>query len=288
MKILVSEITIVLAVSFACSQTTRPATAPATTQAGEQVDPAVEKILDAMEAAAHKHKTILAEVTYEVKNPAMGDVEVRTGNVMYQKENEKDFTRFRIDFKTLQQGTVAGKNEPPQLGAKVAEQMTYAFGPDADGTQWLSIADPTNKKLTQVQVARVGQELDPLRIGKGPFPLPFGQKTKDVLECCTVTTAPVKAEDLKGTSHDPKDIVYLHLKAKPECRDRLNFETLDMWIDRTLNVPVKMISTAPRGRTISTAVFEKIQTNQKIDASQFKLAREPGWTLESKPLNSEK
>jgi hypothetical protein len=264
---------IALASVVACSQTTTPATAPAATQASQpNVDPAAKKILDALEAAGLRHKTIFcSDLTYVVLNPSLGDTETRTGYVKYQKDNPKDFTRFRIHFDTLQQSD----------GPRVTELKDYAFGPDKDGTQWMSIADFANKKLQQLQVARAGETVDPLKIGEGPFPIPFGQKTQDVLKCCDVTTRPPKAGD-------PPNTDYIRLIPKPDFRRKLNFATMDMWVDRNMALPVKIVSTADN-KTATTVTFAKdqIQLNQKMDPADFKLIRPAGWTLESKPLGNQ-
>ena len=266
------SLVIALASIVACSQTTTPATTPAATQASQPaVDPAAKKILDALEAAGLKHKTIRSDLNYQVTNPALGDTEIRTGYVMYQKNAPKDFTRFRVHFETLQQ------NDGPRL----KELKDYAFGPDTDGTQWMSIAETSNKKLRQYQVAPAGETVEPLQIGRGPFPIPFGQKTDDVLKCCTVATRAAKPGD-------PPNTEYIRLVPKPDFRRKLNFATMDMWVDRNLGLPVKIVSTADN-KTATTVIFvkENIKINEKMDPADFKLIRPAGWTLESKPLGNQ-
>ena len=276
-SVLSCSLMIALASAAACSQTTAPAaTAPAAaaaTQASQPaVDPAAKKILDALQAAGLKHKTIFcSDLNYEVQNPTLGDTEIRTGYVKYQKNDPKDFTRFRVHFDTLQQND----------GPRVKEEKDYAFGPDKDGTQWMSISEPVNKKLRQFQVAPANKTVEPLQIGEGPFPLPFGQKTADVLKCCDVSTRAAKAGD-------PKDTDYIRLVPKPAYRNKLNFAVLEMWVDRELALPVKIISTE-HNKTATKVIFakEKIKINEKMDPADFKLLRPAGWTLESKPLGSQ-
>jgi hypothetical protein len=240
------------------------------------VDPAAKKILDALEAAGLKHKTIRTDLNYEVMNPTLGDTETRTGYVQYQKNDPKDFTRFRIHFGTLQQSD----------GPRVKEEKDYAFGPDKDGTQWMSIADYSNKKLQQLQVATAGETVEPLKIGEGPFPIPFGQKAQDVLKCCTVsTTRGSKAGDAKN---DPKNTDYIRLVPKPGYEDKLNFTELEMWVDRNLDLPTKIVS-REHNKTATTVIFIKdsIKINEKMDGADFKLVRPAGWTLEVKRLKQD-
>jgi len=272
-SVLACSMMIALASAAAWSQTTAPATAPAATQAADvdKVDPAAKKILDALEAAGLKHKTIRTDLNYEVTNPSLGDTETRTGYVQYQKNDPKDFTRFRIHFDTLQQSD----------GPRVKELKDYAFGPDKDGTQWMSIADYSNRKLQQLQAATAGEAVEPLKIGEGPFPIPFGQKTQDVLKCCDVTTRPPKAGD-------PKNTDYIRLVPKPGYEDKLNFAVLEMWIDRDMGLPVKIVS-REHNKTATTVIFIKdtIKLNQKMDGADFKLVRPAGWSLEVKPLKKD-
>ena len=269
-SVLACSMMIALASAAAWSQTTAPATAPAATQPAEveKVDPAAKKILDALEAAGLKHQTIRTDVNYEVKNPSLGDTETRTGYVQYQKNDPKDFTRFRIHFGTLEQSG----------GPRVKEEMDYAFGPDKDGTQWMIIGNAANKKIQRLQVARAGEAVDPLKIGEGPFPIPFGQKTQDVLKCCDVTTRPAKPGD-------PANTDYIKLIPKPGYEDKLNFAKLEMWVDRNLALPVKIVSTE-HNKTATTVDFikDKIKINEKINPDDFMIVRPAGWSLEVKPL----
>ncbi len=267
---------ILLASALVRSQTTTPAATPATTQGSQPAaDPAAKKILDALEAAGGRNKTIRSDLNYEVKNPSLDSTETRTGYVLYQKNDPKDFTRFRVHFDTLQQ------SDGDQAGPRILEKKDYAFGPDKDGTQWMSIKEFANKKLILRQVAPADKIVEPLQIGEGPFPLPFGQKTKDVLKCCDVSTRPAKADDPKGTD-------YIRLVPKPDYRNKLNFAVMEMWVDRELGLPIKIVSTE-HNKTATTVIFlidekHKIEINKPMKPDDFKLDRPVGWTVESKPL----
>ncbi|MSR18785.1 MAG: tetratricopeptide repeat protein [Phycisphaerales bacterium] len=61
---------------------------------------------------------------------------------------------------------------------------------------WLSEIDFDRKQLIRRQMARDGEEFDPLRAGEGPFPLPLGQRKDDVLRefhaaLCEVPSTPM-------------------------------------------------------------------------------------------------
>ncbi|MCP4379402.1 MAG: hypothetical protein GY794_24930, partial [bacterium] len=91
MKLYITFATIGLLFSVSCATkkpTTQPAratTQPAATSA-PAVDPAVKKILDAMEASGKATKTIRTDFTYKTVNTSLGDSEYRTGWIAYQSK----------------------------------------------------------------------------------------------------------------------------------------------------------------------------------------------------------
>ena len=61
--------------------------------------------------------------------------------------------------------------------------MDWAF----DG-QFLTEVKHRIKQQTRYQLAAEGQKIEPMRLGKGPFPLPFGQKVEEVVKYFDVTS----------------------------------------------------------------------------------------------------
>lgn len=278
MKIAFSLLLTLIVVSAVWAQATGPgaattATAPAGTPAsGPAVDPAARKVLDLLQAAGVANKTIIAnKLVYVVYDPALGDKTTRTGYVKYRRDSEKDFTRFRIHFDTVQ----------INKGDRVIEREDYALAPDNDGTQWMVTANESNKKIIRYQVAQSGQKVEPFEIGKGPFPMPFGQKTENVLKICDATT---KAVDPKDPDFERvKNTQYIRLTPKADAKANLNFTILEMWVDPKTGLPVKIVSTEKNKRS-TTVTFDDIKLNQKIDEVVFKIPRPAGWTVEVKPL----
>jgi hypothetical protein len=261
---------------FGFAQDNQPASAPATapaatppagaaaTPADPTVDPAAKKILDDLETAGQKHQTIQGDLDYTVSAVATAETEIRKGTVKYQKgADDKTSASFRIHFDTLKQND----------GPAVAQPKDYAFNPQEG---YLYITEPTQRLLRRIQIAAPGEKIEPMRIGEGPFPLPFGQKTADVLKYCTATTRAPAAGD-------PKDTVYLRLVPRPESKKDMNFAELQMWIDPKLNLPVK-IASRERNRNVTTVVFSDIVLNKPLPADIFKIERPTGWKLEVTPL----
>jgi len=248
-----------LAAAALTAQAARAQSAPAST--APTVGPAERKILDDLEAAGDKYRTIKAEIDYRVDLRALGDSEERTGWVAYDKGDANRPTRFRVSFETLRQGA----------GRRIKSQVDYVF----DG-QWLHVAKHKIKNLTMYQLAAKGQRVEPLRIGKGPFPLPFGQKADDVIRHFVPTTRAPR-------SGDPKDTVSLRLTARPEHAAKLPMDRIDLWIDRATNLPVKIKSREKSGNT-TTVTFKNIATNKAVGGDVFRVPRRLGWETVRRPL----
>jgi len=234
------------------------ATAPASQPAA---GPAEMKILRDLEAAGEKHRTIRAEIDYRVDLRALGDSEERTGWVAYRKGDAKQPTTFRVTFETLKQGA----------GRRIKSQVDYAF----DG-QWLTVAKHKIRNMTLYQLAAKGQRIEPLRIGKGPFPLPFGQQARDVLEHFIPSTRPPR-------SSDPKNTTYLRLDARPQRAKDAPAARLELWIDAKTHLPVKIRSRA-KNKDVTTVTFKNIRTNEDVSPSVFRIPRRLGWQVIRRPL----
>jgi hypothetical protein len=246
------------ALGVAAAGAAPPAGAPTTAPA---VGPAEMKILKDLEAAGEKHATIRADLDYYVVNRELGDSERRTGWVAYSKGDAETPAKFRVTFETLQLGN----------GKKTREQVDYLF----DG-QWFTVDKHKIKNRMLYQLAAKGQRIEPLRIGKGPFPLPFGQKADEV----------VKHFDVKTRSprpNDPNDTTYLRLTTRAEFAKEMSVERLELWIDRATNLPVK-IRTRDKNKNDTTVTFERIQTNQDVPATVFRLPARIGWETVRRPL----
>ena len=236
---------------------------PATT--APAVGAAERRILQDLEAAGEKHKTIRADIDYHWVSRELGDTETRTGWVAYSKGGDKTPTRFRIAFKTLRLGK----------GKTRKELVDYAF----DG-QWLTVAKHKIKNMTLYQVAAAGEKIEPLRIGKGPFPLPFGQKADDVIEH-------FQARTRSPRPNDPKNTTYLRLTARPKYAPKMSTQRLELWIDSTTHLPVK-IRSRDKNKNDTTVTFEKIRTNQDVPAGVFRIPRKLGWQVVRRPLKGAK
>jgi hypothetical protein len=235
-------------------------TQPAQTQPDEQS----MRILDKLEQAGEKHPTIEADVLHDVFMRLSGDREVRQGRVAYQRQTPENPSRFYIRFDTLQQGA----------GRRLEDKVEYAF----DGGMWLTEIKHRLKKVTRYQVARQGQQIEPLRLGKGPFPLPFGQKSEDMLEHFDVSTRP-------SAPGDPADTDFLKLLTKPQHKDDINFVWMEMWVDRASGLPTKIRCEETASKNIVTVTFSNTRTGAAVDTGLFSITPPRGWQIEVVPLD---
>jgi len=233
------------------------ATAPAPTAGAAEM-----KILRDLEAAGDKYRTIKADLDYQIVNPVLGDSERRTGWVAYSKGDKKTPTRFRVSFETLKLGA----------GAKTRAKVDYAF----DG-QWLTVAKHKIKSITLYQLAAEGEKVEALKIGKGPFPLPFGQSAAEMVKYFNPTTRP-------PVDSDPKNTIYLRLTTRPEHLRDLPTTRMEMWIDAKTNLPVKLKS-RDKNRNTTTVMFKKTQTNKAVDEKVFRVPRPIGYEVIRRPLS---
>ncbi len=233
-----------------------PATAPA-----EKVDPAVMEVLQRLETARDKFPVVTADLDYHELLRELGDTEQRSGKVYYQSAAGDSPAKWRIHFRTLRQGD----------GPKIKNVEDYVF----DG-QWLTIRKERPKQMWRIQVVPPGEKIEALELGKGPFPVPFGQKAETVLRHFRVSTRPARKSD-------PEDCDYLKLITRPEHQRELNVVWLEMWVQRKTGLPVKIVAEDASGNR-KTVEFKDVVTPKSLPRKTFDLPRPPaGWEYRVEP-----
>ena len=224
-----------------------------------------------MESAGKTTKTIRADLTYKTVNTSLGDSEYRTGWVAYQskqtiKSGDKTTTSpamFRVHFETMRLGR----------GKTTKSPVDYAY----DGKN-LTVARAKNKVITRFQMPPGNNAADMMRLGKGPMPLPFGQKTADMVKYFICTNRPTRATD-------PVDTVYLSLVPRKEHAKELSTLYIHLWVSTKTHLPVKIV-TRDKTKNIITSTFNKTVTNQAIKKSLFAIPKPLGWKLIVQPFKS--
>ena len=247
--------------------------APAADTNPTQTSPAgktVRTILDQLEKAGKKYSAIRADLEYVVVNRKLGDSETRTGWIAYKSAatDNQSPAMFRIHFETLRQ----------EGGPKIRDRVDYAF----DG-KWLTVKKHRIKQIIRYQVVADGNDKnekkpEPLKLGKGPFPLPFSQQADDMLKHFHITPRPC-------SETTPKNTDYLKLVPREQYKKKINFVRMEMWVDRKLHLPIKIIC-RDYSKNVTTVKFLDISTPKdfgKADKKMFHLPRKPGWSYTEKP-----
>jgi hypothetical protein len=156
--------------------------------------------------------------------------------------------------------------------------IEYAF----DGA-WFTVAKHKLKQMTRYQAAAEGERVNPLKLGRGPFPLPLGQKAEEVIRHFHVTTRPPRASD-------PNHTDYLYLRTRDRYVDQMAFRSVQMWVDRKTNLPAK-IRSRDKSRKRITVTFSDLATGVKLSDEVFHIPRpssRAGWSYEVKRLETKK
>ena len=216
------------------------------------IDPAVMAILKRLETADQRIPRLTADIDHHVEILQHADSEHRTGAVYYQAAAGETPAKFRIHFEDLKLGD----------GPTTRNVEDFVF----DG-YWLTVRKKRIKQMTRYQVVPPGGKVPPMELGKGPFPVPFGQKAEAMLKHFTATTRkPVKS--------DPADTDYLKLVTRPSPTRSTNLVWVEMWVARETGLPVKIVA-ADKSENITTVDFKKIKTPKSFAKKIFDLPRPP-------------
>ena len=253
-----------------------PATPPTTTSAPTPSPvPApqfadADALLTAVERTSDSLRDFRANITLETTDDVTGDTERRLGQLVFVQEEGKPTTRrFAVVFEKFIDG-----------GGRMDERpVRYIY---ADG--WLTEADFKQRTLVRRQLARAGEQYDPLKPGEGPVPLPIGQRRADVLARfdASLATAPNSTLLLKSA----RPVVGVRLKPKPGMADRDLVEA-SVWYDAQSLVPVGVEAQRKSGRTV--VLLRDATMNGGIDDAQqalLSLAEKvtTGWRVDERPL----
>ena len=245
-----------------------PSPAPTTAPAPHFVD--ADALLTAVERTADSLRDFRANITLETTDDVTGDTERRLGQLVFVQEEGKPATRrFAVVFEKFIDGSGRMDERP----------VRYIY---ADG--WLTEADFKQRTLVRRQLARAGEQYDPLKPGEGPVPLPIGQRRADVLARfdASLATAPDSTILLKSA----RPMIGVRLKPKPGMADRDLVEA-SVWYDAQSLVPVGVEAQRKSGRTVVS--LRDATMNGGIDDAQqalLSLAEKvtTGWRVDERPL----
>ena len=239
--------------------TTVPVTAPALTAGNPQTD----AILDQLEAKGAVVNDITARLTWTYVDDIVEETRIRNARLWYRREIPN--ARFLIEF------------DETTVIDDIAEKTGHEWIGFSDG--WSIEKKEATRSIIKRQWAAPGRNVDLFTIGKGPFPLPFGQRKADILECMTVTRIPPSARD-------PDDTDHLLMIPKPDSEMARTYRRLDFYVDRNLGLPVRIRFQQKDDKTV-TFDFGDIAINTNPPDSRFAVTEPRGYQIELEPLPPE-
>lgn len=177
----------------------------------------LDELLDRLERSAADLRGFKTDIRYVKVSDLLGRKEIRQGELIYELDGEAK--RFAILFDRL------------QVGRRLEQRLKhYVF----DG-RWLVEIDHDKKQFIKREVVEPGAELDPLKLGEGPFPLPVGQAKDEVLARFEVSLIDVPDD---GPLAGLENVDGVLLVPRPHAREADEFERVELFYDRATSLPV--------------------------------------------------
>jgi len=258
------EIGVVLATFAALSladSATQPADAPTSASAPAEpaMSPQVAAILDRLERKGAQIDSIEARIDYIKIDPVLEDRQEYKGLLRFKQLEPNP--RFYIEFDTFKHEGVIKKTK-----------QWHVF----DG-QWYIEARETTSTITKTEIVRPGETLEVFKVGKGPFPLPFGQKKADIERHFTVKLVPPAPGDPPYSDH-------LECTPRPNTEMARKYDTVHFHIDSKLDLPVRVETMEKQEGNRIIASFAEVKVNPGLVASQLNLPELKDYKIQTEPL----
>jgi outer membrane lipoprotein-sorting protein len=240
-----------------------PTSAPSADRPAESVDPKVATTLDRLEAKGRDIKGVKCRVIYRyVTVEPIESAQEKQGELWFARGEPN--ARFCVHFQKL----IAD-------GVEKDTGEYFAF----DG-QWLTERNDRSKTIVRREMVRPGEHIDPFEIGKGPFPLPFGQKRAEILKNFRVTLE-------KFTLGDPLQSNHLHCVPLPDSALAGRFSRVEMYVDKKLELPIRIVTERLSDGNRIEVDFKNIDTNEAPAGSRFVIEQPKDFEVTVEPLKAD-
>jgi outer membrane lipoprotein-sorting protein len=220
-------------------------TMPSTQPQGLTAKSSINEILDALDRRGKSLKDFSASVVLTDTDIGSGDFTSNTGTVVFQRKGADD-ARIRVSFSKQQRGgKIFDVDHRYTLDNGILDDREY-----------------TKKHETVTKVLKPGEKLDLFTLGKGPFPLPLGQKKEDVLKIFDVAKIDPAADD-------PPQTVHLQLTPKAGTDFTNKFKTIDLWVDIATAMPRRIQTIDLNQTTTRTTDLTDVKINVGIGDKDF-------------------
>ena len=217
-----------------------------------------EAMLSALEKAGDTISTFRANVIYDRVDAVSENRERRTGQiVLAQIAGQLKSRTLAIMFDQLIDAS----------GHATTERQRFVFSGG-----WLFEFDDQRHQLIARELVAPGEQLDPLRIGEGPIPIPIGQKKVEVLQRFEVKFAGQPAEPLLKRL---ENIQGLALYPKQNAGVDPDLGDICVWYDLTTLMPAAVMAMT-KGGDQKILLLTQMEVNQALpDSATSVLSTQP-------------
>ena len=229
-------------------------------------DAPLDAVLDALNERGKGLKDFSADVALHTVDNRTGEDSAQIGKVVYDAGSGGG-SRIKVSFDKKETETGDGKRMTQK------QRLDYVLE-----NGWLTDRDYQKKLEVRRQVLKPGQQMDLLKLGEGPFPLPIGQDKVEVKKQFDVSKVPPTADDPKGT---------IHVKLAPRAGSQFEkrFRQIDVFVDTKTAMPAR-IDTVERAGTTRSTEFKDLKLNTGVKAEDFALPNidAEGWNRREEPF----
>ena len=223
-----------------------------------------DAMLSALEKAGDNIRTLRANVIYDRVDAVSENRERRTGQIVLTQDSQQ--LKSRTLAIMFDQFIDASGHASPQT-----QRFVFHGG-------WLFEFDDARHQLIARELVAPGEQLDPLRIGEGPVPIPIGQKKYEVLRRFEVQLAPLPEQPLLKRLVNIQGLV---MRPKLNAGVDPDLAEIYVWSDLDTLMPVAVAATT-KGGDQKILLLTKLELNKELDVSaKALLATDPPMTTDN-------
>lgn len=222
-----------------------------------------DAMLSALEKAGDTIRSLRANVIYDRVDAVSENRERRTGQIVLTQDSQQ--LKSRTLAIMFDQFIDASGHASPQT-----QRFVFHGG-------WLFEFDDARHQLIARELVAPGEQLDPLRIGEGPVPIPIGQKKDEVLSRFEVQLAPLPEQPLLKRLVNIQGLV---MRPKLNAGVDPDLAEIDVWYDLGTLMPVAVAATT-KGGDQKILLLTKLELNKELDVTaKALLATDPPMTTD--------
>ena len=222
-----------------------------------------DAMLSALEKAGDNIRTLRANVIYDRVDAVSENRERRTGQIVLTQDSQQ--LKSRTLAIMFDQFIDASGHASPQT-----QRFVFHGG-------WLFEFDDARHQLIARELVAPGEQLDPLRIGEGPVPIPIGQKKEEVLRRFEVQLAPLPEQPLLKRLVNIQGLV---MRPKLNAGVDPDLAEIYVWYDLGTLMPVAVAATT-KGGDQKILLLTQFELNKELDVSaKALLATDPPATTD--------